>query len=94
VQESATLRPAAAEVLQEVRRIANVYVIAHVADDLGEATVRGALEAGEPHRPVILDFNYPFAPEIIQLVYDLVCLWQEDSVHIFSQNSMAERTMD
>lgn len=45
-QESATLRPAAAAVLQEVRRIANVYVIAHVADDIGEATVRGALEAG------------------------------------------------
>ena len=46
LQESATLRPAAAAVLQEVRRIANVYVIAHVADDIGEATVRGALEAG------------------------------------------------
>ena len=93
MQESATLRPAAAEVLQEVRRIANVYVIAHVADDLGEATVRGALEAGKPHRPVILNFNFPFAPEVIRLVYDLVCLWQEDSVHIFSKNSMAERTM-
>ena len=25
-----------------------MYIIAHVADDLGEATVRGALEAGEP----------------------------------------------
>ncbi len=50
VQESATLRPAAAEVLKEVRRFANVYIIAHVADDLGEATVRGALEAGKPGR--------------------------------------------
>ena len=50
VQESATLRPAAAEVLKEVRRTANVYIIAHVVDDLGEATVRGALEAGEPGR--------------------------------------------
>ncbi|CAL5224655.1 g7373 [Coccomyxa viridis] len=46
LQESATLRPAAAEVLKEVRRTANVYIIAHVVDDLGEATVRGALEAG------------------------------------------------
>ena len=36
--------------LKEVRRIANVYIIAHVADDIGEATVRGALEAGEPCR--------------------------------------------
>ncbi len=50
MQESATLRPAAAAVLKEVRRIANVYIIAHVADDLGEATVRGALEAGERHQ--------------------------------------------
>ena len=34
--------------LKEARKIANVYIIAHVADDIGEATVRGALEAGEP----------------------------------------------
>ncbi|CAK0787573.1 hypothetical protein CVIRNUC_010795 [Coccomyxa viridis] len=46
LQESATLRADAAAILQEVRRFANVYVIAHVADDMGEATVRGALEAG------------------------------------------------
>ena len=51
VQESATLRPDAAAILQEVRRFANVYVIAHVADDMGEATVRGALEAGAKHMP-------------------------------------------
>ena len=49
LQEAATLRPAAAAVLKEVRKIANVYVIAHVGDDLGEATVRGALEAGESY---------------------------------------------
>ena len=48
-QESATLRADAAAILQEVRRFANVYVIAHVADDMGEATVRGALEAGAAH---------------------------------------------
>ena len=48
-QESATLRSDAAAILQEVRQFANVYVIAHVADDMGEATVRGALEAGAIH---------------------------------------------
>ena len=83
VQESATLRPAAAAVLHEVRRIANVYVIAHVADDLGEATVRGALEAGEPHGPEALDDrDYPFALEIhfniwtcLSVVRTLVCTY-------------------
>ena len=49
MQESATLRSEAAAILQEVRRFADVYVIAHVADDMGEATVRGALEAGANH---------------------------------------------
>ena len=47
LQEGATLRPEAAEVVREVARAARVYIIAHVADDVGEATVRGACEAGD-----------------------------------------------
>ena len=46
LQEGATLRPEAAEVVREVARAARVYIIAHVSDDVGEATVRGACEAG------------------------------------------------
>ncbi len=40
------LRPDAAAVVREIARGANVYILAHVTDDIGEATVRGALEAG------------------------------------------------
>ena len=41
------VRPEAVAVAREiVRGGAAVYVLAQVADDLGEATVRGALEAG------------------------------------------------
>lgn len=40
------LRADAAAVMREVLKTANVYVLAHVIDDIGEATVRGALEAG------------------------------------------------
>lgn len=32
--------------VREVARAARVYIIAHVSDDVGEATVRGACEAG------------------------------------------------
>ncbi|KAK9904670.1 hypothetical protein WJX75_000179 [Coccomyxa subellipsoidea] len=46
LQESAVLRTDAAAVMREVLKTANVYVLAHVIDDIGEATVRGALEAG------------------------------------------------
>ncbi len=46
VQESAVLREDAAAVMREMLKTANVYVLAHVIDDIGEATVRGALEAG------------------------------------------------
>ena len=46
MQEGAILRPEAAEVVREVARAARVYIIAHVSDDVGEATVRGACEAG------------------------------------------------
>ncbi len=45
-QEAATLRHDTAAVLREVAAAARVYVVAHVCDDVGEATVRGALEAG------------------------------------------------
>ncbi|KAK9817998.1 hypothetical protein WJX72_005563 [[Myrmecia] bisecta] len=47
LQDAATLRADAAGVVREMSRAANVYIIAHVVDDIGEATVRGALEAGE-----------------------------------------------
>ncbi|BDA49538.1 Peroxisome biogenesis protein 22 [Coccomyxa sp. Obi] len=46
LQESAVLREDAAAVVREMLKTANVYVMAHVIDDIGEATVRGALEAG------------------------------------------------
>ena len=46
LQESAVLREDAAAVVKEILKTANVYVLAHVIDDIGEATVRGALEAG------------------------------------------------
>lgn len=46
LQESAVLREDAAAVMREIIKMANVYILAHVIDDLGEATVRGALEAG------------------------------------------------
>ena len=42
LQEGATLRPQAAAVLKEMAQIAQVYLIAHVVDDVGEATVRWA----------------------------------------------------
>lgn len=40
------MRPEAAAVVREMCKYAMIYLIAHVTDDLGEATVRGALEAG------------------------------------------------
>ncbi len=40
------LREDAGAVMAEMARLAHVYVLAHVVDDVGEATVRGALEAG------------------------------------------------
>ena len=46
LQDSATLRAGAGTVVREMCRLAAVYIIAHVEDDVGEATVRGALEAG------------------------------------------------
>ncbi|KAK9786387.1 hypothetical protein WJX73_006975 [Symbiochloris irregularis] len=46
LQDGASLRPAAARVLAEMLHSTAVYIMAHVSDDIGEATVRGALEAG------------------------------------------------
>ena len=40
------LRPEAGRVVREMARRAAVYCVVHVLDDLGEATVLGALEAG------------------------------------------------
>ncbi len=45
-QEGATMRPDAFDFLRAVLgAVGMVYVITHVEDDVGEATVRGALEA-------------------------------------------------
>ena len=44
MQESATLRQAAVPILRELANNASVYLMTHVIDDVGEATVRGALE--------------------------------------------------
>ena len=46
MQESATLRPEAADILREIARNCAVFLVAQVEDDTGEATCRGALEAG------------------------------------------------
>lgn len=63
MQDAATLRADAGAVVRKMCKVANLYVIAHVLDDVGEATVRGALEAGglvgaqadqiKPHRWVL-----------------------------------------
>ncbi|KXZ43707.1 hypothetical protein GPECTOR_82g241 [Gonium pectorale] len=45
LQESATVRPDAGELLRELAMLTDVYLIAHVADDVGEALATGALEA-------------------------------------------------
>lgn len=42
LQEGATLIPQAAAVVKEMAQVAQVYLIAHVVDDVGEATVRWA----------------------------------------------------
>ena len=45
LQEGATLRPGAVEVLREVAACADTYLITQVQDDIGQAVVLGALEA-------------------------------------------------
>lgn len=44
LQDSASVQQAAVPTLHELVRNANVFLITHVIDDVGEATVRGALE--------------------------------------------------
>lgn len=46
LQEGASLRPEAVQVVADMASRAAVYILAHVSDDIGEATVRGALDAG------------------------------------------------
>lgn len=63
-QDSATPRLEAVALLREVARAVELYLLAHVVDDIGEATVRGALESVgavgdatdqvKPHRQVII----------------------------------------
>lgn len=45
LQEGATLRPAAVEVLRELAACSDTYVLTQVQDDVGQAVVLGALEA-------------------------------------------------
>jgi hypothetical protein len=45
LQESATLLPGVGQILQELASLADVYVITHVEDDVGQAAVQGALDA-------------------------------------------------
>ncbi|KAG2492432.1 hypothetical protein HYH03_009375 [Edaphochlamys debaryana] len=45
LQEAATVRPEALEVVSELARATDLYLLAHVEDDIGEAVVTGALEA-------------------------------------------------
>ena len=45
LQEEATLTPSAAEVLRELCACTTVCILAHVAGDVGEAVVKGTLEA-------------------------------------------------
>jgi len=44
LQDSASVRQAVVPILPELAKHANVFLITHVIDDVGEATVRGALE--------------------------------------------------
>jgi len=44
LQDSASVRQQAVPILLELAKNANVFLITHVIDDVGEATVRGALE--------------------------------------------------
>lgn len=45
LQEAATLRTEATDLLKEVASCADIYIITHVLDDVGQAVVTGALEA-------------------------------------------------
>ena len=43
LQESATVRPEVIDIVKQMSNAANVYMLAHVQDDIGEAVVTGAL---------------------------------------------------
>lgn len=45
LQDGASLRPEAGELLTELAAVAEVFLLAHVSDDVGQAVVTGALEA-------------------------------------------------
>lgn len=45
LQESASVQLEALEAVREMARVSDVYLLAHVEDDVGEAVVAGALEA-------------------------------------------------
>jgi hypothetical protein len=45
LQEGATLRPAAVDIMREVASCADAYIITQVQDDVGQAVMLGALEA-------------------------------------------------
>ena len=47
LQEAATVVPEAVEVVKEMARTCDVFLIAHVEDDIGQAVVTGALEAAD-----------------------------------------------
>ena len=44
LQDSASVQQAAVPIMRELVQNANVFLVTHVIDDVGEATVRGALE--------------------------------------------------
>ena len=44
LQDSASVQQAAVPIMRELVKNANVFLVTHVIDDVGEATVRGALE--------------------------------------------------
>lgn len=45
LEEEATVRPDAAEIIKEMASCMNTYLMSQVSSDIGEAVVRGALEA-------------------------------------------------
>ena len=44
LQDSASVQQAAVPIMPELVKNANVFLVTHVIDEVGEATVRGALE--------------------------------------------------
>lgn len=44
LQDAASVQQAAVPIMRELVKNANIFLVTHVIDDVGEATVRGALE--------------------------------------------------